>query len=349
MQWWGNPVQDWAVAAGAALVGYLLAYLVLVVLRRRLRQLAKQRPGGMLEAVAAVVNATRSWLLLLFAVALAGHLLDWPDKAGRRLDQLTLLLAGLQLALWINRFIVTSLGRLARHEEGPRNPVIFGVLKWTAQLVVWATLLLVLLSNAGVNVNAFIASLGVGGVAVALAAQNVLGDLFASISIGLDKPFEVGEFIAFGSDLGTVTRVGIKSTRIQLLAGEELAISNALLLQEKVHNYSRMRERRVVFGLRLACDTPRAKVERVVQELRGIVSGMEQVRFDRAHMTGFGDGWIDLECVYYMLVPDYTVYRDTQQKINFALMDALEHLQVALAVPVRALQGARFGHHPAGA
>jgi small-conductance mechanosensitive channel len=348
-QWLGNPARAWVFAAAGALLGFLLAYLVVAVAASRCRALAQARPGGVLEVAAAVLGATRAWLLLALAVVIAGHFLDWPGAAGKRLGQLMYLLIGLQLAFWMDRLITTTLGRLARHQDAPGNPVIFGVLKWTAQLVVWATLLLAVLGNAGVNVNAFIASLGVGGVAVALAAQNVLGDLFASISIGLDKPFEVGEFIAFGADLGTVRRVGIKSTRIQSLSGEEIAIANALLLQEKVHNYSRMRERRVVFGFRVAIDTPRAKAERTVQELRRIVSSLDKVRFDRAHMTAFGEGWLEFECVYYMLDPDYAAYRDAQQQINFQLMDALERLQVQLAVPVRALQGSRWTHREAPA
>ena len=205
------------------------------------------------------------------------------------------------------------------------------------QLVVWVVLLLAVLSNAGVNVNTFIASLGIGGVAVALAAQSVLGDLLASISIGLDKPFEVGEFIAFDDVSGTVSHVGIKSTRIASLSGEELAISNAQLLGKLVHNYARMKERRVVYPLSIAIDTPREKAERVALEVREIISSVSQVRFDRGHLTGFGDAALNYEFIYHVLSPEFALHRDVQQHITLAILALIEREGVRLITPTQVL------------
>jgi small-conductance mechanosensitive channel len=348
-RWLDNATLAWVVAALGALLGYLLAHAAAAIVGARLEALAKRRPGSAAGIAADVTRATRGWLLLLLAIAIAGRCLNLPPAAHAHLGQLIYLLVGLQLAFWLTRLIVAWLGRATRADDNgvQRNPVIFGILSWTAQLVVWVVLLLAVLGNAGVNVNAFIASLGVGGVAVALAAQTVLGDLFASISIGLDKPFEVGENIGFGDDSGTVKRVGIKSTRIQSLGGEELSISNSTLLKERVHNYSRMRERRIAFGFRVAIDTPRARAERLVGEVRRLIEGMDTVRFDRGHMTGFGDCSLDFEFVYYVLDPGFATYRDIQQRINFGLMDLLDDMQVKLAVPVRALHDAGPGPAPA--
>ena len=339
-QWWGHPLTTWTVALGSALAGYALLRGALALVNARLQALARARPGGALEVLAAVVRATRSAVLWALALSVGARWLLESSTAHAWLGKMSYALLALQLALWMNRLVLTLLTRVAHADGAPRNPVIFGVLRWSAQLVVWVLLLLALLDNAGVNVNAFVASLGVGGVAVALAAQNVLGDLFASISIGLDKPFEVGEFIAFGSDSGTVTRVGIKSTRIQLLSGEEMALSNALLLQEKVHNYSRMPERRVVFPLRLAIDTPRATAQQVVDEVRAYLQQLPQLRFDRFHLIGFGDWALEFEGVYFMRDPGFAAHRDTQQQISLQIMALLERLQARLAVPVRALQEA---------
>lgn len=337
--WLGHPALSWAVPALGALLGYAVAQLAAIVLGARLQALARRRPDSAVGIAASVVKATRSWLLLLLAIAVAARFLELPSALDAHLGQWSYLLVGLQLALWATRFIVATLGHITRHEGGPRNPVMYGILKWTAQLVVWLVLLLAVLGNAGVNVNAFVASLGVGGVAVALAAQNVLGDLFASVSIGLDKPFEVGEFIAFGSEAGTVRRVGIKSTRILSLSGEELSIANAKLLGALVRNYSRMAERRVVFGLRVAIDTPRAKVERLVDEARRAIARIERVRFDRGHLVGFGDSALELEFVYYVLDPGFNVHADIRQQVGLCLIDLLERTQVRLAVPVRSLRG----------
>ena len=334
-QWFGNTVFAWSMAVLGAVLGYGAARAGLAFLGARLVALARRRPGKFTAIAARVVKATRGWLLLLLSMAIALRFLDLSERVQARLDTLVYLLIGLQVALWLTRLIRSMVAQLG--DGGTHNPVLSGILSWTAQLAVWTMLLLAVLSNMGINVNAFIASLGVGGVAVALAAQSVLGDLFASISIGMDKPFEVGEFIAFGGDLGTVRRVGIKSTRIDSLSGEELSISNAELLKLRIHNYSRMRERRIAFGFRVAVDTPRERAQCIVKTLRDHIAGMDQVRLDRGHMTGFGEYSLDFEFVYYVLDPSFALYRDIQQRINFQVMDVLEHLQVKLAVPARVL------------
>lgn len=205
-------------------------------------------------------------------------------------------------------------------------------------MVVWTILLLAFVDNVGVNVTTFIASLGIGGIAIALALQNVLGDLFASISIGLDKPFEVGEVIAFGTVIGTIVHVGVKSTRIASLSGEQLIISNSKLLDQLVHNYSRMPKRRVVFGFRVPYGTPGGKVRTIVERTRTFIEGEKPTRFDRGHLANFGEYGLEFEFVYYVLDPSYNVYRDVQQAINFRIMELLEQLEVPFAVPTRSLQ-----------
>jgi small-conductance mechanosensitive channel len=336
----GNPTLLWIVAGACAVFGYFLVYGVVRMLAARLQRLADRRPNTFTKIAAAVARATRGWLLFLLSVCIAAGLLDFGPSAAQRLGQILYALIGLQLAFWLTRLIVIWL-ELVTHRHGePDNPIIFGIVSWTIQLFIWTIVLLAVLDNAGVNVNAFVASLGVGGVAVALAAQTVLGDLLSSISIGLDKPFEVGEFIAFGSNLGTIKRVGIKSTRIDSLSGEELAISNSDLLKQLVHNYSRMRESRVVFGFSVSLGTSRAQVEKIVERVRALIGNMEDVRLDRGHFAAIGDYSLTFEFVYYVLSPSYNVYMDKQQHINLCIMDILDELNVALAVPVRALRTA---------
>ena len=176
--------------------------------------------------------------------------------------------------------------------------------------------------------------------AVALALQNVLGDLFASISIGLDKPFVVGEFIAFGTEQGTVTKVGIKSTRIQSLSGEEMAISNSVLLKELIHNHSRRRERRIVFTFRLPFDTARDKIPTAIERVRGFIEAEKPTRFDRGYLSGFGDWGLDFEFVYYVLDPSYNVFVEIQQRINLKMLEAWGELGIEFAVPARKLHAA---------
>lgn len=334
----GNPTLLWIVAGACAVLGYFLVYGIVRMLAARLQKFADDRPNTFTKIAAAVARATRGWILFLLSVCIAAGILNFGPSIAQRLGQVLYALMGLQLAFWLTRLIVIWL-ELATHRHGePDNPIIFGIFSWTIQLFIWTIVLLAVLDNAGVNVNAFVASLGVGGIAVALAAQTVLGDLLSSISIGLDKPFEVGEFIAFGSNLGTVKRVGIKSTRIGSLSGEELAISNSDLLKELVHNYSRMSQRRIVFGFSVSLGTARTQVETLVEKVRALIGNMENVRLDRGHFAAIGECSLTFEFVYYVLSPSYNVYMDKQQHINLCIMDILDEMNVALAVPMRELR-----------
>lgn len=354
-QWLGNSALAWVIAGAAALGGYLIAHTAAAILAARLRKLADRTHRNGFAIAARVAEATRGWLLLLIAVAIALDFLHFGDAAGNAaaagrwtvrdwLHLITYALVGIQIALWIIALLVSWLHRSTSDDDTrPVNPVMLGVLTWTVQFVVWVTLVLALLAEGGVNITAFVASLGVGGVAVALALQNVLGDLFASISIGLDKPFEVGEFIKFGDDLGTVTKVGIKSTRIASLSGEELAISNSVLLKNLIHNYSRMKQRRVVFNFRLPFNTARERIPEAVERVRGIIESEAQTRFDRGALSGFGDYGLDFEFVYYVLDPSYNVYAAIQQRIYLKMLELWDELGFEFAIPARKLHAPADG------
>jgi small-conductance mechanosensitive channel len=208
-------------------------------------------------------------------------------------------------------------------------------MSWGLRTLVWSVVLLAMLSNLGVNITAFVASLGVGGIAVALAAQNILGDLFASVSIALDKPFEVGDFIVFGSVAGTVENVGIKTTRIRSLGGEQIVMANTELLKQTVSNYKRLRERRIVFSFGVTYDTTSAQAKQIPDIVKRIVQQSDGLRFDRAHFKAFSDSSLDYEVVYIVLSPEFGTYMDEQQRINLALMDELATMGVGFAFPTR--------------
>jgi small-conductance mechanosensitive channel len=334
--WVHNTTLSLICAGGAAIVGYLLVRALFTLARHRLEARHARKATPALDSLVAMVSAIRNWLLIPIALLIAADFLHFSDRTEYWLGVGTFALVGIQLVLCINRVIVAWLRR-STMRDGVRGdiPVMLGILTWTVQFAVWITFLLALLTNAGVNITAFVASLGIGGIAIALALQNILGDLFASIAIGLDKPFEVGDFIAFGSDMGTVTHVGIKTTRIESLSGEQLAIANSKLLTNLIHNYNRQAERRIAFGFRLPYGTTREQVQQVVERVNAIIEQAEPVRFDRGHFIGFGDYGLDFEFVYYVLDPSFTVYRDVQQQINEKIMEALEAMDVQFALPTR--------------
>lgn len=209
------------------------------------------------------------------------------------------------------------------------------LLSWALRTVLWAVVLLAVLSNVGVNITAFVASLGVGGIAVALAVQNILGDLFASLSIAVDKPFEVGDLIGIDTFVGTVQFIGLKTTRIRSLNGEQIIISNTDLLKQMVKNYKRMEERRIVFKFGVTFNTSPEQAEAIPKIVKRLVESNDRLRFDRAHFQGFGDSSLDYEVVYIVKEPDYNTYMDAQQTLNLQLMRELATLGVDFAFPTR--------------
>lgn len=333
----GNPLLSWAFVLGGALLGFLLVAGLLRLLASRVRHRHAATGRPVLALLLALITATRYWLILLLALAIGFEFLQLSDKAATWVAHVVFALCGLQLALWGSALIRYWLHRTDAQGDSRINPVFLNVLTWAAQILVWSMFLLAFMANVGINITAFVASLGVGGIAVALALQNILGDLFASVAIGLDKPFEVGNFIAFGDDLGTVVHVGVKTTRIASLSGEQLVISNADLLKELIHNYSRMSQRRVVFGFRVPYGTRSDQVQTIIAQTRAFIQAEAQTRFDRGHMLKFGEYGYDFEFVYYVLSPDYTVYCDIQQRVNLKIMEQLEDMRVPFAIPARSV------------
>jgi small-conductance mechanosensitive channel len=318
-------------------VYFALALAVRVALKR-LSKIADRTANRADDFFVEVLGGTSQKLILLVALLIGVGVLDLPDRWASRVSQLWFVALALQIALWAN--LAVSIG-VRRYTE--RNAVAgltpqsaaTTLVSWGLRTLLWAIVLLAMLSNIGVNITAFIASLGVGGIAIALAAQNILGDLFASISIAADKPFEVGDFIVFGSVAGTVEVVGVKTTRIRSLGGEQIVMSNTEMLKQTVSNYKRLKERRIVFGFGVTYDTTADQAQAIPALVKRIVEASDMVRFDRAHFKAFGDSSLDYEVVYIVLDPGYGVYMDEQQRINLSLMRELAKLGIGFAFPTR--------------
>jgi small-conductance mechanosensitive channel len=331
----GNTLGAWSIAAGA---GAALAALLLFVkhaLVRRLKARAGDGPddwhGWMLE----ILRQTRWPFLVLLGLLVGLQFLELPARATRILEHVTVIVVLVQAALWGNRAIALWIARAlaARREADAGHAMSMSIIGFVARIALWTVLLLMVLDNLGVNITALVASLGIGGIAVALAVQNILGDVFASLSIVLDKPFVIGDFIIVDDVLGTVEYVGLKTTRVRSLSGEQVVFSNADLLKSRIRNYKRMFERRVVFGFGVTYDTPRAKLERIPPALRTIIEAIPSARFDRAHFKSWGDFALQFEVVYYVLDPDFNRYMDIQQRINLELHDWCRNEGVKFAFP----------------
>jgi small-conductance mechanosensitive channel len=328
----GNTVLRWVIAL--ALVAGLTA-LARLVQRRLAPRLAARatRSDGLLDLCLANLLARTHFLFILaFSLALGAQLLELPARPARYLDLLPPLALILQLAAWGHWAIGLWIDRRFLGDQGTRasRAAIAGFL---LRLGLGALLLLLALDVLGFNITTLLASLGIGGIAVALALQNILGDLFASLSIALDEPFAVGDFIKVQESLGTVQFIGLKTTRIRSLSGEQIVMANGDLLKSRIQNFKRMLERRVVFGFALSYRTPAERLARIPADLKRIIEQQPKVRFDRAHFQEFSSLGLKFEVVYYVLDPDYNLYMDVQQAINLAILLNFRDDGIAFSFP----------------
>jgi small-conductance mechanosensitive channel len=285
-----------------------------------------------------VLAGTSRWLILVAALMIGVSMLDLGEDWGIRVGHLWFVALAIQLGLWCTRAIAIAVKRYeARHHPHGNGQLTASaaLLSWFLRTVLWAVILLAVLSNLGVNITAFVASLGVGGVAIALAVQSILGDLFASLAIAVDKPFEVGDFIGTASGQGTVEYVGLKTTHIRSLSGEQVIISNTELLKQPLKNFKRMHERRISFRFGITYDTPAEKVEGIPDMIRRIIEADQKLRFARAHFVSFGDSSLDFEVVYFVRDANYDVYMEAQHGLNLRMLKEFAAANIQFAFPTR--------------
>lgn len=335
----GNPLTDWLRALGIALAINLLVALLKRAAVRRLQDLSSRTPTHVDDALVAAIRGTRQWLVFFVALYLASQGLELRPRAEKLVAGVAIVAAFLQLGLWLSLAIAAWLARSrARALAGNASAATsLAAMGFIAQTLIWTLVVLLILDNLGINITALVAGLGIGGVAIALAVQNILGDLFASLSIVIDKPFVIGDFIVVDDYMGTVEYVGLKTTRVRSLGGEQIIFANGDLLKARTRNYKRMIERRVVFSFSVDRVTPPERLAALPDALRGIIEAQAQVRFERAHFQKFGTTSLDFEVVYWMLTDDYNRYMDVQQAINLALMHELSAAGISLALPTQRL------------
>jgi small-conductance mechanosensitive channel len=327
--------------AGTVFIVVLGTLLILkAVILRQLARLEKNEQLQFLSYPEEIVRGTRLVFLMGIALLAGVSQLELPARQEKWLHYAWIVVLILQVALWVNRIITVSVKRaFERHRSanpsGATHVMVVGLI---ARIALWAIAVLVTLDNLGFNITTLMASLGIGGIAVALAVQNILGDIFSSVSIALDKPFVIGDFIVVDDYMGTVEYVGLKTTRIRSLGGEQIIFSNTELLKNRIRNYKRMQERRIQFEFSIAYETAPEKVEQVAQMVKEILASPNYgIRFDRAHFKSYGESGLQFEVVYYVLDPDYNKYMDIQQSINLALMRQLRERGITFAHPARSL------------
>ncbi len=331
------------ITCAAAILCGVLVYAGVLAIRRiivsRIAQGVSPASNIAYRFIGAAGQAIRQLFALALALGAIAYVLTLPPGLAGFVKAVVIVAVMLQVGLWGTIFseLWVSHYIIQRHAARPESASAANIIKLLFLVVIWSVLLLLTLSNFGVNISGLIAGLGIGGVAIAFALQSVLKDLFASLAIVLDKPFGVGDFIIFGDQLGSVERIGLKTTRIRSLWGEQIAVSNDDLLNTRVRNYKRMEERRLSFNIKVTFEIPLEKLERVPGFIREVIERIEGTRFDRSHVASFEDYGPRIETVYYVLSPDYNIYMDIQQRINFEIARYFAENEIRFAYPTRRL------------
>ncbi len=331
----GNSWERWFAAAAITIGILILAYAVKGLLAARLRKSAAATETQWDDAALIAIDRTSFAFLFVLALHLGSHGLDLAPKVEKARESVFFLFLFFQFGVWLTsalRFFGDSSYRASLEKE-PGRATTISTLVLFGNIAIWITMLLLLLSNFGVNISALVAGLGIGGVAVAFALQSILGDLFASFSIVLDKPFVIGDAINVNGLGGTVEHIGLKTTRIRSNDGEQLVFSNSDLLKNVVRNYKRMERRRALFTFGLIYETPPAGLHRARELVQKIVNEQKFATFDRCHLAVMAASSLDFEVAYWMETSDYNVYVDTHHRILTTMLDAFAREGLEFAYP----------------
>jgi len=334
-----NTVKDWIFAVAVMAVIYFLTSITKHVLQKKLSAFAAKTITVWDDLASELVGKINTVFFLFLSIYIASLKLTFPEKTDNIIKHAFVIVSLIQITILISHGINfwIELYRKQKIESNAGGVTTLTAVGFVLRMTIWIIVTLFALDNVGVDITTLIAGLGISGIAVALAIQNILGDLFASFSIVLDKPFVIGDFIIIDDYLGTVERVGLKTTKLRSLSGEQLVFSNTDLLKSRIRNFKRMYERRVVFTIGVLYQTPHGMLSEIPKMINKIIESKKQVRFDRAHFKEYGDYSLKFEVVYWIQNPDYNVYMDIQQAINLDIFKQFHESGIEFAYPTQTL------------
>ncbi len=334
-----NPVAAWAIALALSLTLATIIKLGLKIFANGLRKIAESTTSIWDDVALDVIGGIKIWVLSVCIFTLLSKTLPRNELANSIIQFLLIVSCSYQIALWgiylIKNWRVQFLDEKIKND--PSSAAALGLLYTVIQVLFISIVVLVSLSTLGINISALVAGLGVGGIAVALAAQNVLGDLLASLSIVLDKPFVVGDMVVTGSEKGTVEHIGIKTTRLRSISGEQLILSNKDLLESRVQNFKRMEQRRVVQNFGITYSTSADQIEKIPEMIKKIVEKHDKLKFDRCHFSAYGASSLDFEFVFFVLDPDYNTFMDLKEKILLEIFREFQSRKIEFAFPTQTI------------
>jgi len=331
----GNTVADLGIAVGVFLAIFIAMKITRKHVVERMLKYSKNTHSKVDDVVSAFLGGIRTPVYLLVAVFVALQGIKVPESLTLIVHIIVLVVIVSQVIKLMEEVFSMMLG--AQFKRSNPESELPGIFRIGIRLVLWSVGILLILSNAGVDITSLVAGLGIGGLAISLALQGILSDLFASFSIAVDKPFEIGDFIIVGEHKGTVKHIGMKTTRITALEGEEIVISNAELTAARVQNYKKMQKRRIVFNFGCSYDAKAGQMKQISEDVKKIIDSHDNAEVDRVHFKAFGDSDLQFEAVYFMLTSEYVAYMDTQQDINIDLMKYFEANGLEMAYPTQTL------------
>ncbi len=336
----GNSLAEWAIALVIGLFVYGVLRLLTWLLRRRIERYTGEPLPNPSVLIRALLDHTYGIFLIWLAVFTALHSLSLGESLLTIINTVTIAVIIIQAGFWAYELIEYSVARRAIARDGDLNykkgPVTAILL--IARFVVWVIVVILVLENIpGVHVTALFASLGIGGIAIALALQKILGDLFASLTISIDQPFVEGDAINVGEFSGTVEHVGLKSTRVRSATGEQLIFSNSDLIESRIRNYKRMNLRQMVFTLNVPYNTSYKKLQKIPGILKDVIEAQPQVTFNRAHFKSYGPSSLIFEVAYTINTADFMPFMDIQQAINLEIYRRFEDAGIEFALPAQAV------------
>ncbi len=332
------------IAALIVFLGLTIAFkFIQVVIIKRLNTLSKKTTTNIDDVVIDAIQDVPVWVYTIIALYFSLQLLILPEIVSNIIFTAVYIAVAYQVIEILLKFVKYGVGRFLKKNQDSDSAVDANIenashlIILMARIILWAFGIIFVLSNLGIEVTSLIAGLGIGGIAIAFALQGVLSDLFSSFSIYADKPFKIGDFVVLGTDSGVVERIGIKTTRIRTLQGEELVVSNSELTTTRIQNFKKMKERRIATRFGITYETPHEKVKLVNGVVEDIINSIDGIRFDRVHFAKFADSSLLFEVVFHVDSPDYADFMDGQQTFNFALLDKFAELGIDFAYPTQTI------------
>jgi len=335
---WGNRILDYAVALLILVLSLLFVKVVIRSIVKRLKKLTEKTASKLDDFIIKIAEKIGLPVLYISCFYLSAKILNLPAGADALINALEMIILTFFAARILIMLVVAAITMyLAKRQPDPAALRSLEGMLWAVKFLIWILAGVVLLDNLGYKVSTLIAGLGIGGIAVAIAAQALLKDFFSYFSIVFDHPFRIGDFIIIGDFMGTVEYIGVKTTRIRSLGGEQVIFSNTDLTDSRVRNYKLMEKRRVLFRINVRYQTSLSQLKEIPGIIERVIKHTKGTAFDRAHFFSYGDFSLIFEIVYFVLSPEYNKYMDIQQEINFALKQEFEKYGIEFAYPTQTL------------